>query len=169
MRTRCHCSRAEDLLKLAQRSGNFIATVEDNYTGGLDAEIATLLASSGAGVRFKHLYCTQIPKSGREPKMYWHTSAWTRRQSSPQSGEWLLPLSNSSRYNRLSHLPQGKLMNLLSRTAVAFLLIMSLTVPATMAQDAPATRPAPPPPARRTRTFPRSGSSAIPPSTTAAI
>jgi hypothetical protein len=41
--------------------------VEDNYTGGLDAEIATAIADSGDDIKLKSLYVTQIPKSGREP------------------------------------------------------------------------------------------------------
>ena len=45
-----------------------IVTVEDNYTGGLDAEIATAIANSGDDITLKNLYVSQIPKSGREPQ-----------------------------------------------------------------------------------------------------
>jgi len=41
-------------------------TVEDNYTGGLDAELA--LAAAGTGLKLKSLRVGQIPKSGREPQ-----------------------------------------------------------------------------------------------------
>jgi deoxyxylulose-5-phosphate synthase len=59
--------KVEELLKVATKNGGPIITVEDNYTGGLDAELAIGLATSGAGLKLKHLYVTQIPKSGREP------------------------------------------------------------------------------------------------------
>ena len=36
------------ILDIAVRSGGRIITVEDNYTGGLDAELATQIATSGA-------------------------------------------------------------------------------------------------------------------------
>jgi transketolase len=58
--------KSEDILKLAQRSNNLIVTVEDNYTGGLDAELATAIATSGAGIRLKNLFVANIPKSGKE-------------------------------------------------------------------------------------------------------
>lgn len=58
---------AEQILSIAARSGGTITTVEDNYTGGLDAEIATAIARTGDDVRLKNLYVRQIPKSGREP------------------------------------------------------------------------------------------------------
>ena len=48
--------------------GGTIITVEDNYTGGLDSEIATAIATSGADVKLKSLCVTQVPKSGREPQ-----------------------------------------------------------------------------------------------------
>jgi transketolase len=60
--------QTKGILELATRSGGTIITVEDNYTGGLDAEIATAIATSGADVKLKSLYVTQIPKSGREPQ-----------------------------------------------------------------------------------------------------
>jgi transketolase len=56
------------IIELAQRSGGRIVTVEDNYTGGLDAEIAIQIASSGAAVKLKNLFVRQIPKSGKEPE-----------------------------------------------------------------------------------------------------
>ena len=59
--------QTEEVLSIAARSGGTIVTVEDNYTGGLDAELATAIARSGDDVRLKNLYVTQIPKSGREP------------------------------------------------------------------------------------------------------
>jgi transketolase len=59
--------KTDEILQIAQRNGGRIITVEDNYTGGLDAEIAVAIANSGAQVRLKNLYVRQIPKSGREP------------------------------------------------------------------------------------------------------
>jgi len=56
------------ILDIAVRSGGRIITVEDNYTGGLDAELATQIATTGAAVKLKALYVHQIPKSGREPQ-----------------------------------------------------------------------------------------------------
>ena len=56
------------ILAVAARSGGTIITVEDNYTGGLDAEIATAIARNGDDVKLKNLYVRQIPKSGREPQ-----------------------------------------------------------------------------------------------------
>jgi transketolase len=59
--------KVDEVLKIAQKSGNLIVTVEDNYTGGLDAELAIAVATSGSGVRLKNLVCNRFPKSGREP------------------------------------------------------------------------------------------------------
>jgi transketolase len=59
--------KTEGILQVAIRSGGQIITVEDNYTGGLDAEIATAIADSGDDIKLKSLYVAQIPKSGREP------------------------------------------------------------------------------------------------------
>ncbi len=59
--------QTQGILELAQKSGGRIITVEDNYTGGLDAEIAMAIAESGAAVKLKSLHVHQIPKSGREP------------------------------------------------------------------------------------------------------
>jgi len=59
--------KTDGILQIASKSGGTIITVEDNYTGGLDAEIAVAIASSGAAIKLKSLYVAQIPKSGREP------------------------------------------------------------------------------------------------------
>jgi transketolase len=58
---------ATGVLELAARSGGRIITVEDNYTGGLDAEIAMAIAASGDEITLKPMYVKRIPKSGREP------------------------------------------------------------------------------------------------------
>jgi transketolase len=58
----------EGILDIAARSGGRIITVEDNYTGGLDVELAVQIASKGAGIKLKSLFVHQIPKSGREPQ-----------------------------------------------------------------------------------------------------
>ena len=60
--------KTTELLQLAARSGGRIITVEDNYTGGLDAEIATAIANTGDEITLKNLYVHHIPKSGREPQ-----------------------------------------------------------------------------------------------------
>jgi len=57
----------DGIIQIAAKSGGRIITVEDNYTGGLDSEIAFQIASSGADVTLKALNVHQIPKSGREP------------------------------------------------------------------------------------------------------
>ena len=59
--------KTQGILEIAARSGGQIVTVEDNYTGGLDAEIATAIADSGDDIKLRSLYVTRIPKSGREP------------------------------------------------------------------------------------------------------
>ncbi len=59
--------KTQEILAIAARSGGQIITVEDNYTGGLDAEIAIAIADSGDDIKLKSLYVKQIPKSGREP------------------------------------------------------------------------------------------------------
>jgi transketolase len=56
------------ILDIAARSGNRIITVEDNYSGGLDVELASQIAEKGAGIKLKALFVHQIPKSGREPQ-----------------------------------------------------------------------------------------------------
>jgi len=58
----------DGILKIAAKSGGRIITVEDNYTGGLDDELAMQIAVSGAQVTLKALNVHQIPKSGREPQ-----------------------------------------------------------------------------------------------------
>jgi transketolase len=60
--------QTQGILEIAQKNGGTIMTVEDNYSGGLDAEIAVAIALSGAAVKLKSLYVHQIPKSGREPQ-----------------------------------------------------------------------------------------------------
>jgi transketolase len=59
--------KTQEILAIAARSGGQIITVEDNYTGGLDAEIAIAIADSGDDIKLKSLYVRRIPKSGREP------------------------------------------------------------------------------------------------------
>ncbi len=59
--------QTKGILEIAARSGGRIITVEDNYSGGLDAEIALAITTSGAPIKVENLYVTQIPKSGREP------------------------------------------------------------------------------------------------------
>ena len=56
------------ILDIAAKSGGRIITVEDNYTGGLDSEIAEQIAAAGASIKLKALYVHNIPKSGREPQ-----------------------------------------------------------------------------------------------------
>ena len=60
--------QTQGILDLAQKNGGMIVTVEDNYAGGLEGEIASAIAQAGAGVKLKSLYVRQIPKSGREPQ-----------------------------------------------------------------------------------------------------
>jgi transketolase len=60
--------KTDGILDLAARSGGRIITVEDNYTGGLDAEIATALAARDDGLQLRGLHVTRIPKSAREPE-----------------------------------------------------------------------------------------------------
>jgi transketolase len=55
------------VLEIASRSGGRIFTVEDNYSGGLDAEIGTAIAGSATDLILQPLFVRQIPKSGREP------------------------------------------------------------------------------------------------------
>ena len=60
--------RTKGILELTERSGGRIITVEDNYSGGLDAEISSAIAQSGSRARLQSLFVTRIPKSGREPE-----------------------------------------------------------------------------------------------------
>ena len=60
--------KADGILDIASRSGKRIITVEDNYTGGLDSEIAEAIARKGADIRLTPLFVANIPKSGREPQ-----------------------------------------------------------------------------------------------------
>src|SRR5580658_5688399 len=55
------------ILDIAAKSDGRIITVEDNYTGGLDSEIAEQIASAGAAIKLKALFVRNVPKSGREP------------------------------------------------------------------------------------------------------
>ena len=55
------------VLDVAARSGGRIVTVEDNYTGGLDAEIAIAITNNGDDFTLKNLFVKRIPKSGKEP------------------------------------------------------------------------------------------------------
>jgi transketolase len=55
------------LLEIAGKSGGVVVTVEDNYSGGLDAEVGTAIAQAGAALRLKPVFVSRIPKSGREP------------------------------------------------------------------------------------------------------
>jgi transketolase len=56
------------ILDIASRNGGRIISVEDNYTGGLDAELAVQIATTGAGIKLTPLVVTQLVKSGREPQ-----------------------------------------------------------------------------------------------------
>jgi transketolase C-terminal domain/subunit len=56
------------ILDIASKNGGQIITVEDNYSGGLDAELAIQIASKGAPIKLKSLYVHHMPKSGREPQ-----------------------------------------------------------------------------------------------------
>lgn len=59
--------KAEGILDIAQKNGGRIITVEDNYAGGLDAEISGAMASRGGDLKLKSLFVHNVPKSGREP------------------------------------------------------------------------------------------------------
>jgi transketolase len=56
------------VLDVAARSGGRIVTVEDNYTGGLDAEIAMGIAGGDDDLSLQSLCARRIPKSGRKPE-----------------------------------------------------------------------------------------------------
>jgi transketolase len=60
--------KADGILDIAARSGGRIITVEDNYAGGLEAEIATAIATREDEFALKAMYVRNIPKSGREPQ-----------------------------------------------------------------------------------------------------
>jgi transketolase len=55
---------ASGILDAARRAGGAILTVEDNYIGGLHAELAESAAASG-DVRVVGLTCNRIPKSAK--------------------------------------------------------------------------------------------------------
>lgn len=59
--------KVEGVLDVAARSGGRIITVEDNYTGGLDAEIAMAIAARDDEMTLESVCARRIPKSGREP------------------------------------------------------------------------------------------------------
>jgi transketolase len=59
--------KMDGILDCAARSGGRIVTVEDNYPGGLDAEIATAIATRGDDITLTPLTVRNIPKSGHEP------------------------------------------------------------------------------------------------------
>lgn len=57
------------LLEIADRCQGRLITVEDNYTGGLDAELGTAVAGEGAEDFTLHsLTVGRLPKSGRTPE-----------------------------------------------------------------------------------------------------
>ena len=60
--------KTEGILEIAARNGGTIITVEDNYTGGLDAELAAAIAARDDEMTLQPMYVRQIPKSGREPQ-----------------------------------------------------------------------------------------------------
>ena len=60
--------KVEGILDVAARSGGRIITVEDNYSGGLDAELAAAIAARDDEMTLQPMYVRQIPKSGREPQ-----------------------------------------------------------------------------------------------------
>jgi len=59
--------KTDGVLDVAARSGGRIITVEDNYTGGLDAELALAIATGDDDIALQSLCARRIPKSGREP------------------------------------------------------------------------------------------------------
>jgi transketolase C-terminal domain/subunit len=59
--------KIDGLIEIAQKSGRRVVTVEDNYSGGLDAEVSTAIHASGADVTIKSVFVDRLPKSGREP------------------------------------------------------------------------------------------------------
>lgn len=60
--------QTQGILDLAAKNGGLIVTAEDNYVGGLDAELATAIANAGADIKVQNLFVRQIPKSGRTPE-----------------------------------------------------------------------------------------------------
>lgn len=59
--------QSDKVLAHAEKTNGRLVTVEDNYTGGLDAELALAIATGGKGIKLQNLYVDQIPKSGRTP------------------------------------------------------------------------------------------------------
>ncbi len=63
----CFPLNAEPILAAARQAGGRILTVEDNYLGGLAAEIAEAAARAG-GVTVDSIVCRRIPKSCKTPE-----------------------------------------------------------------------------------------------------
>ncbi len=64
--------QTKGILELAQKSGGKIITVEDNYTGGLDAEIAMAIADGGrGGETAKPGGCTESPRAAASRTTCW--------------------------------------------------------------------------------------------------
>src|SRR5690606_29798402 len=59
--------QSDKVLAQAEKTNGRLVTVEDNYTGGLDAGLATAIGTGGKGIRLQNLYVQRIPKSGRTP------------------------------------------------------------------------------------------------------
>jgi transketolase len=57
----------DPILDIAQHNGGLIITAEDNYSGGLDAELSDAICAKAAHIQLKPIFVHQIPKSGREP------------------------------------------------------------------------------------------------------
>ncbi|MCC6240040.1 MAG: transketolase [Phycisphaerales bacterium] len=64
--------QTQGVLEIAAKHGGIIVTAEDNYAGGLDAELATAIANTGAGIKLLNLFVRQIPKSGHTPEDVLH-------------------------------------------------------------------------------------------------
>jgi len=59
--------KTDGIIELAQKNGGLIVTVEDNYAGGLDAELSSAITARRSDVQLKAMLVRQVPKSGREP------------------------------------------------------------------------------------------------------
>ncbi len=59
--------KTDGILELATWNGGRIITVEDNYAGGLEAELSAAIARKAADITLHPLYVAHVPKSGREP------------------------------------------------------------------------------------------------------
>ncbi len=60
--------KVEPILQAARQAGNFIVTIEDNYTGGFGTVIAEAAGRAG-DVRVEQLLVRRIPKSARTPEV----------------------------------------------------------------------------------------------------